>query len=334
MDETPLMHTASNGHTWAETNSDNVSIQGGLDKRQHTGTPWINAVGDILFFHVTTKGKTAACLPKAEFRNQQQFTGGGGDTKMMFGYSDNHWVNKATMRVQVMEAEEYRKRMILRLGLEDDQKMLIIWDVYCRHKDKCLREWMKTTFPHIIVLYVPANLTEMLQALDVYFNAVFKTTLSHLRNKRVANEYIKFKSREKIRKTNAAASGDQFVPKKFVVKTKLSETKEHFYNEIAEALKLMQTDEKKGKIWNTSWAPLRRCFEQEFQLDAVQIVSADHTRKYFVASSLQDEEGLVDAATATMNSASQLLADRLVKAHESLPTLDDDETCTESYYHK
>ena len=44
----------------AETNSDNVSIQGGLDKRQHTGTPWINAVGDIVFFHVTTKGKTAA----------------------------------------------------------------------------------------------------------------------------------------------------------------------------------------------------------------------------------------------------------------------------------
>ena len=30
----------------------------------------------------------------------------------------------------------------------------------------------------------------------------------------------------------------------------------------------------------------------------------------------------------------QLLADRLVEAHESLPTLDEDETCTESYYHK
>ena len=169
--------------------------------------------------------------------------------------------------------------------------------------------------------------------MDVYFNAVFKTTLSHLRNKRIANEYIEFKSREEIRKTNAAASGNQFQPNKFVVKTKLSETKEHFYNEIAEALKLMQTDEKKGKIRNTSWAPLSRCFEQDFQLDAVRIVSADRTRKYFT-SSLQDDEGLVDAATATMNSASQLLADRLVEAHESLPTLDKDETCTESYYHK
>ena len=187
---------------------------------------------------------------------------------------------------------------------------------------------------HHCTLCPCANLTEMLQALDVYFNAVFKTTLSHLQNTRVANEYIEFKSRKEIRKTNAAASGNQFLPKKIVVKTKLSETKEHFYNEIAEALKLMQTDEKKGKIWNTSWAPLRRCFEQEFQLDAVQIVSADHTRKYFVASSLQDEEGLVDAATATMNSASQLLADRLVEAHKSLPTLDEDETCTESSYHK
>ena len=186
-------------------------------------------------------------------------------------------------------------------------------------------------FPKLIVnCHLPASDG---QALDVYFNAVFKTTLSHLRNKRIANEYIEFKSREEIRKTNAAASGNQFQPNKFVVKTKLSETKEHFYNEIAEALKLMQTDEKKGKIRNTSWAPLRRCFEQDFQLDAVRIVSADRTRKYF-ASSLQDDEGLVDAATATMNSASQLLADRLVEAHESLPTLDEDETCTESYYHK
>ena len=180
MDETPLMHTASNGHTWAETNSDNVSIQGGLDKRQHTRTPWINAVGDILFFHVKTKGKTAACLPKANFRNQQKFTGGGGDTKMMFGYSDNHWVNKATMRVQVTEAEEYRKRMILRLGLEDGQKMLIIWDVYCRHKDKCLREWMKTTSPHIIVRYVPVQILQKCFKLWMFISMQFLRQHYHI----------------------------------------------------------------------------------------------------------------------------------------------------------
>ena len=60
-------------------------------------------------------------------------------------------------------------------------------------------------FPKLIVnCHLPASDG---QALDVYFNAVFKTTLSHLRNKRIANEYIEFKSREEIRKTNAAASG-------------------------------------------------------------------------------------------------------------------------------
>ena len=50
MDETPLMHTASTGQTWADINTDNVAIQGALDKRQHTGTPWINTAGEIFFF--------------------------------------------------------------------------------------------------------------------------------------------------------------------------------------------------------------------------------------------------------------------------------------------
>ena len=49
MDETPLMHTASTGQTWADINTDNVAIQGALDKRQHTGTPWINTAGEIFF---------------------------------------------------------------------------------------------------------------------------------------------------------------------------------------------------------------------------------------------------------------------------------------------
>ena len=51
MDETPLNHIASTSKTWAKTNSVNVSVYGGKDKRQATATPWINLAGTILSYY-------------------------------------------------------------------------------------------------------------------------------------------------------------------------------------------------------------------------------------------------------------------------------------------
>ena len=97
MDETPLNHVASKGKTWAKTNSDNISTHGGKDKRQATGTPWMNLAGEIIFFHTTINGKTQRCLPKKEFRDRPAMK------KIVFGYSENHWVSKETMREQVTD---------------------------------------------------------------------------------------------------------------------------------------------------------------------------------------------------------------------------------------
>ena len=41
----------------------------------------------------------------------------------------------------------------------------------------------------IILLFVPANLTEICQPLGIYFNAEFKVRLAQLRNERIANEF-------------------------------------------------------------------------------------------------------------------------------------------------
>lgn len=73
MDETPLMLTPSAGKTWAKKGSSNVFAFGSKDKRQVTGTPWINYLGEIVLFHVTMKGKTSRSLPKSTFRNQRKF---------------------------------------------------------------------------------------------------------------------------------------------------------------------------------------------------------------------------------------------------------------------
>ena len=78
--------------------------------------------------------------------------------------------------------ELYRIKMCALKGWPEDSKMLILWDVYVRHRDTDLIEWMKNEFQNIIVLYIPANLTKMVQLLDSYLNAMMKTSLYTLRN--------------------------------------------------------------------------------------------------------------------------------------------------------
>ena len=99
-------------------------------------------------------------------------------------------------------------------GLESDQKMIILWDVYCRHRDPDLLELIQEEYPHIVLLHIPANLTEICQPLDIYFNSQFKVKLASLRNKRVAEQY------DEWRKSNKEDS--------FKVSTALSATKHHF----------------------------------------------------------------------------------------------------------
>ena len=62
-------------------------------------------------------------------------------------------------------------------------------------------------------------------------------------------------------------------------------------------------------------------------MDDVGIVSADWSRKYFVTT-VQDEVGLVDAATTKINSAWDMGFDGIAEAHESLPTQDEDKLCS------
>ena len=41
-----------------------------------------------------------------------------------------------------------------------------VGDVYCGHRDASLLKWMRTEIPHVLVVYVPANLTEKSQPID------------------------------------------------------------------------------------------------------------------------------------------------------------------------
>lgn len=263
---------------WGTKGSSNVGAHGALDKRQSTGTPWINYLGEIIFFHTTLKGKTDRCLPPKTFRDKEVFKAPA--VPILFGYSDNHWVSKSTMKQQIIALEDHRKRVVARKKLDKDAKVLILWDVYCRHRDADLLDWMKKEFPNIIVIFVPANLTELGQPLDIFFNSMLKTKLYKLRNEQNAAEAIEVLDLMEDRPTTAAAIADQpqHAPKKL-----LSELKEPFYLNLATVLKEMQTPEAKELISRKAWKTnlFEKCFDRKFQAEAVKLVEADKEFKYF-----------------------------------------------------
>ena len=261
MDETPLMWLARSGSTWGDKGAKNVSAHGAKDKRQMTGTPWVTYEGIIAFFHTTIKGKTEACLPKAEFRGKEVFD----SPKVLFGHSENHWVTKETMREQVLMVEDYRRSVVQEKNLPEDSKMIILWDVYCRHRDDSLKIFIAQHCPNIIVLFVPANLTEKGQPLDIFFNAILKVNMYKLRDARIMDAVTKHMEGERQREEAAKARGDKYKTTVYKPATKLSEIKEPFYLDLAQALKEMQTQELVEQLHNKAWGLFHKCFDQDFQ---------------------------------------------------------------------
>ena len=145
--------------------------------------------------------------------------------------------------------------------------------------------------------------------------ACLPTKLSATRNKRIVQAFMDFRDSEKTRETEALASGDDFVKEAYKVKTKLSETKESFYSDLAQVLQIFQTDEFKEKIKTESWKPLMKCFDPTFQIESVLKVLEDTTNKYFSTLPADGEQANpTDALTVGMQRAT--LVDDVIEAHE------------------
>ena len=167
---------------------------------------------------------------------------------------------------------------------------------------------MAAKHPHLLVLFVPANLAELAQPLDRFFNASFKTASSSHRNKRVLNDVADHMRSEDQKEKDAAASGGSYSKTQFVVPTKLSQVKEPMYTDIAHALMDMQTDEFKGQLAKNTWGELFECcFDEDFQTQAVEAVAADMLTqggKYFASV----DGGAVDPVLAGASADSAVIA--------------------------
>jgi hypothetical protein len=144
-----------------------VKVIGADDKRQITVCIGSSLDGDLLPPQLIFQGKTTACHPPTT------------DTSLAshahITHSDNHWSTQETMQQWVKEVLiPYADRRIFEHTLPYDSKIVLVLDVWAVHKSEEFRLFLRTYFPRIHLVFVPANCTSELQVADVILQRPFK----------------------------------------------------------------------------------------------------------------------------------------------------------------
>ena len=144
--------------TMAETGSKHVSRKGGSDKHGMTVTMSETITGKILSFQLIYTGKTARSLPSVEFPNG-----------FCLSYNPKHWSNEyETINLLNSVVDPYFCQVREELGLQNDQKALILWDAFkVQSTDKVTKELERLK---IVQVMVTENMTHLLQPLDLTTN--------------------------------------------------------------------------------------------------------------------------------------------------------------------
>ena len=156
IDQTPSKFVPTENVTKAETGSKHVSRKGGNDKRSITVTLPETITGKILPFQLIYTGKTARSLPSVEFPNG-----------FCLSYNPKHWSNEyETINLLESVVDPYFCQVREELGLQNDQKALIIWDTFkAQSTDKVTKELERL---NIVQVMVPKNMIYLLQALYLF----------------------------------------------------------------------------------------------------------------------------------------------------------------------
>ena len=102
--------------------------------------------------------------------------------EIIHSHSSSHWSTLDTMKLLVDNLfTQYVCPTMRNQHLDPTvTKWLLLWDVYSSHRSQPLFEYLKAKYPNLIILFVPANCTPVLQPLDVLFNATWKSFISNL----------------------------------------------------------------------------------------------------------------------------------------------------------
>ena len=167
LDQTPLKYIPAMNHTMAKQNSKSVSIAGSSDKRSITGTFTITLNGHFLPMQLIYGGKTKQSLPRFKFPDG-------------FSLSCNpkHFSNamesiKLINEIIIPYVQSQRKE----LG-KPKQAALVIMDVFRGQITDDVIPLLRDNNIHYV--FVPNNMTQLFQPLDLTVNKHCKSYLKQL----------------------------------------------------------------------------------------------------------------------------------------------------------
>ena len=162
-DQTACKYIQCGEWTMDETGSKNVPITGLDDKREITALFAGAADGSFLPPQLIYGGKTDRSHPQGiQFPHEWNIT-----------HNDNHWSNETSMLEYLEKViKPYKDKTIQELGLHDDQRMIVLFDVFRAHRVQSCKEWLASN--NVEYVCVPANCTDKLQPMDLAVNKPFK----------------------------------------------------------------------------------------------------------------------------------------------------------------
>lgn len=168
LDETGLKLVPVSSWTLEQQGTAKIKVAGVDDKREITAVVAASMTGDLLPLQLLYTGVTERCHPAFSFPDDWDVW-----------HSSNHWANESTtLRYIDKVLTPYVRQKRKDLGLPDESKALLLWDVFRAHRTGPVLEKLKTE--NIEVVFIPANCTSELQPLDLSVNKPLK---DHLKTK-------------------------------------------------------------------------------------------------------------------------------------------------------
>ena len=168
--------------TYAERNSSSVATIGGEDKRQITACIASSLDGNFLPLQLIFQGKTPRSLPTA--------TAASIAAEVHLTQTENHWSSQQSMQDYVKKViVPYANQQIETHRLNSDAKIILVLDVWAVHKSVEFRQFLRTHFPRIHLIFVPPNCTSKLQVADVALQRPFKHGITSRFNMWAAQQF-------------------------------------------------------------------------------------------------------------------------------------------------
>ena len=176
MDESGIFLFPLQKRTWGPAGAKQVAIVGNDDKRQFTLVVGITASGKLAGrSQIIWAGETTGCHPKGD--EYKAF-----DKLLFHSHSASHWTTEDTLPEYVQDLFDNHVVPTIKQqgGDVEHQKWVLLYDCYSVHRSHDVLCELKTRFPTLIVLFVPASCTGELQPLDLAFFSIFKSGLARL----------------------------------------------------------------------------------------------------------------------------------------------------------